>query len=82
MIMALLKVINQLFSLQLEIHEDTWYGSLVVLLNWGVCPNECDSAIDHRCEDSGSPMSVSCVTVSNLDLLSSSETGVNPGIRS
>jgi hypothetical protein len=37
-------------------------------------------AIDYRCEDGRFPLSVSCVTISNLDLLSSSETGVNHGM--
>ncbi len=36
----------------------------------------------YRCEDGRSPVSASCVTISNLDLFSSSSTGVNPGIRS
>jgi hypothetical protein len=40
------------------------------------------STIDYKCVDSGFPVSVSCVTISNHDLISSSETEVNPGIRS
>ncbi len=35
-----------------------------------------------RCENGRFPASASYVTISNPDLLSSSETGVNPGIRS
>jgi hypothetical protein len=38
--------------------------------------------IDYRCEDGRFLVSASCVTISNPDSLSSSETGVNPGIRS
>jgi hypothetical protein len=38
--------------------------------------------IDYRCEDVSFPMSASCMTILNPDLLSSSETGINPGIRS
>jgi hypothetical protein len=38
--------------------------------------------IDYRCEDGRFPVSGSCVTISNPDSLSSSETGVNPEIRS
>ncbi len=37
---------------------------------------------DYRCEDGRIRLSTSCVTISNLDSLSSSETGVNPGTRS
>jgi hypothetical protein len=37
---------------------------------------------DNRCEDGPFPVSASCVTISNPDSLSSSETGVDPGIRS
>jgi hypothetical protein len=36
--------------------------------------------IDYRREDGHFPVSVSCVTISNPDLLSRSETGVDPGI--
>jgi hypothetical protein len=39
-------------------------------------------AIDYRCDDGGFLESVSCVTISNRDLLSSSETGVNAGTKS
>jgi hypothetical protein len=38
--------------------------------------------LDYRCEDGRFPVPASCVTISNPDSLSSSETGVNPGIRS
>jgi hypothetical protein len=38
--------------------------------------------IDYRCEDDCCSVTASCVTISNPDLLSSNETGVNPGIRS
>ncbi len=38
--------------------------------------------IDYRFEDGRSPVSASCLTISNPNLLSSSETGVNPGLRS
>jgi hypothetical protein len=38
--------------------------------------------IDYRCEDGRFPVSASCVSISKPDLLSSSETGVNSGIRS
>jgi hypothetical protein len=38
--------------------------------------------IDYRCEDGRFPVSASCVTISNLDSLSSSKTVVTPGIRS
>jgi hypothetical protein len=38
--------------------------------------------IDWRCEDGRFPVSASCVTIPNPDSLSSSETGVNLGIRS
>ncbi len=38
--------------------------------------------IDYRCEDGCFPVSASCLTISNPDSLSSSETGNNPGIRS
>ncbi len=41
-----------------------------------------DQTIDYRCEDGRFPVSVSYLTISNPDLLSSIETGVNPGIRS
>jgi hypothetical protein len=37
---------------------------------------------DYRCEDGRFLMSASWVTISDQDSLSSSETGVNPGIRS
>ncbi len=37
--------------------------------------------IDYRCDDGRFPVSASCVTTSNPDLLSSSEKGVNPEIR-
>ncbi len=40
------------------------------------------STIDYRCEDGSFPKSVSCVNNSNPVLLSSSKTGVNPGIKS
>jgi hypothetical protein len=43
---------------------------------------ECVEIIDYRCEYGRFPVSASCVTISNPDLLSSRETGVNPGIRS
>ncbi len=36
--------------------------------------------IDYGCEDGRFSVSASCVTISNPDSLSSSETGVNPGI--
>jgi hypothetical protein len=39
-------------------------------------------AIDYRREDGRFPVSMSFVTISNPDSLSSSETGVNPSIRS
>jgi hypothetical protein len=38
--------------------------------------------IDYRCEDGRLMVSASCVTISNLDSLSTSETGNNSGIRS
>jgi hypothetical protein len=38
--------------------------------------------MDYRCEGGRFLVSGNCVTISNPDLLSSSETGVNPGIRS
>ncbi len=38
--------------------------------------------VDYRCEDVRFPVPASCVTISNPNSLSSSETGVNPGIRS
>jgi hypothetical protein len=38
--------------------------------------------IDHTCEDGRFPVSADCVTVSNPDSLSSSETRANPWIRS
>jgi hypothetical protein len=38
--------------------------------------------IDYTSEDGLFPVSASCVTISNLDLLSSNETGVDPGIGS
>jgi hypothetical protein len=38
--------------------------------------------IDYGCEDGRFPVFASCVAISNPDSLSSSETGVNPGIRS
>jgi hypothetical protein len=38
--------------------------------------------IDYRCEDGRFPVYASCVTISNPDSLYSSETGINPGIRS
>ncbi len=38
--------------------------------------------IDFRCEDGRVLVSVDCVTISNLDLLSSGEMGVNSVIRS
>ncbi len=37
--------------------------------------------MDYRWEDDRLPRSESCVTISNPDSLSSSETGVNPGIK-
>ncbi len=40
------------------------------------------AAIDYRREDGPFPVFASCVTISHPDSLSSSETGVNPGIRS
>jgi hypothetical protein len=42
----------------------------------------CAISTDHRCEDGHFPVSASSVTASDPNLLSSSETGVNPGIRS
>jgi hypothetical protein len=39
-------------------------------------------SIDQRCEGGRFPVSESFVTISNSDLLSSSETEVNPGMRS
>jgi hypothetical protein len=39
-------------------------------------------AIDCACADGRFPVSASCGTIQNPDLLSSSETEVNPGIRS
>ncbi len=39
------------------------------------------TAKDYRCEDGRFQVSASCVTISNPDSLSSSDTGVNPGIR-
>ncbi len=39
-------------------------------------------SIDYRYEDVRFQVSASCITISNLDLFSSSETGVNPAIRS
>jgi hypothetical protein len=39
------------------------------------------SCIDHRRDDGRFPVSANCVTFSNPDALSSSGTGVNPGIR-
>jgi hypothetical protein len=38
--------------------------------------------IDYRCEDGRFPVSTTCVTISNTDMLFSSETEVNPGMRS
>jgi hypothetical protein len=38
--------------------------------------------IDYRCDDGRFALSASCVTISNPDLLSSSEKVINPGIRS
>jgi hypothetical protein len=38
--------------------------------------------INYRCEDCPFLVSASCVTISNPDSLSTSETGVIPGIRS
>jgi hypothetical protein len=38
--------------------------------------------IAHRCDDGRFPVSASCLTISNPGSPSSSETGVNPGIRS
>ncbi len=38
--------------------------------------------LDYGCENGSFPLSASCMTISNPDSLSSSETGVNPGIRS
>ncbi len=38
--------------------------------------------IDYRCKDGRFPVSASCLTISNTDSRSSSETGVNHGIRS
>jgi hypothetical protein len=38
--------------------------------------------IEYRCEDGCLPVSARCVTISNLDSFSSSETGVDSGIRS
>jgi hypothetical protein len=38
--------------------------------------------LDYGCEDGRFLVSASCVTIPNPDLLSSSETTVNPGIRS
>jgi hypothetical protein len=38
--------------------------------------------VDYRCEDGKFPVSASCVPISNPDSLSSSETGVDPEIRS
>jgi hypothetical protein len=40
------------------------------------------ATIDYRCEDGRFPVSASFVTLLNLFLLSSSGTGVNPGMRS
>jgi hypothetical protein len=40
------------------------------------------SQIYNRCEDGRFPVSAICVTISNPDSLSSSKTGVDPGIRS
>jgi hypothetical protein len=57
-----------------QINDDRFLGLHVI--NGAV-------TIEHRCEDGGSiTVSASCVTISNPDSLSSSETGVNPGIRS
>jgi hypothetical protein len=44
--------------------------------------NLCVQCIDYRCEDGRFPVLASCVTISNPNLLSSSDTGVDPGIRS
>ncbi len=49
---------------------------------WASFPCHLGSPIDYRSEDGRSPVFASCVTSSNPDLFSSSETGVNPGIRS
>jgi hypothetical protein len=38
--------------------------------------------IDYRCKDGYLPVSAGCVTISNPNSLSRSETGVNPGMRS
>jgi hypothetical protein len=38
--------------------------------------------MDYVWEDGPCAVSAGCVTISNPDLLSSSETGVNPGLRS
>jgi hypothetical protein len=42
----------------------------------------CSIHVDFRRENAHFSVSASCVTISNPDLLSSNETGVNPGIRS
>jgi hypothetical protein len=41
-----------------------------------------ENDVDYRYEVGRFPVSTSCVKMSNSDSLSSSETGVNPGIRS
>ncbi len=46
----------------------------------------CDTILNSQrlqvCEDGNCPVFASCVTISNPDSISSSETGVNPGMRS
>jgi hypothetical protein len=39
------------------------------------------TTIDYRCEEGNYPVPSSCLTISNPDLLSSSETGVNSEIK-
>ncbi len=60
------------------------YGnSCVERMRWNSLMYMCIvPAIDYRREDGRFLVSVSCVTISKPDAISSSETGVNPGIRS
>jgi hypothetical protein len=50
--------------------------------HWLITTRSGPTAIDYRCKNERFPVSWSCVTIANPDTLSSSETGVNLGIRS
>jgi hypothetical protein len=54
--------------------ESTWHVDRGIV-DFG-CPL---NVIDYRCEDGSFSVSANCVTISNPDLLASSETEVNPG---